>query len=121
MSSNKVRTIGLLLAATATVLLAWYFAAVGLEEADRLASVLGVFVGLAGLLIAIFGPALSVHTGRTIRENVRDRGVATHNTVSGGTIHGSILQGHEFSGPVNLGGSSSRPTSEPDEDFPSSG
>lgn len=64
-----------------------YFAAVGLEEADRLASVGGLFVGLLGLALAAYGTYAA-------------RG-ATHPPAplppgrpgSGGGVHGNTFHG----------------------------
>lgn len=46
---------GVVVAAAALAGLGVYFAKVGLEEADQLASVLGLFVAVVGLGVAIFG------------------------------------------------------------------
>ncbi|TDD58313.1 hypothetical protein [Actinomadura rubrisoli] len=54
---------GAVVAAMATVGLGGYFAAVGLDEADKLASVIGVFVALAGLAVAVYGLVAERHGG----------------------------------------------------------
>ncbi|WP_214324614.1 hypothetical protein [Nonomuraea sediminis] len=46
---------GAVVAVAALVGLGVYFAKVGLEEADKLASVIGVFVALVGLGVAVYG------------------------------------------------------------------
>ncbi|MCA2230340.1 NACHT domain-containing protein [Nonomuraea aurantiaca] len=46
---------GAALAVLGVVLLAIYFTTVGLEKADKLASVFGVFIGLAGLVLSVIG------------------------------------------------------------------
>ncbi|MFI7134311.1 hypothetical protein ACIBQ1_52195 [Nonomuraea sp. NPDC050153] len=46
---------GAVVAVAATTVLGLYFVRVGLDEADKLASVIGAFVGLAGLGVAVYG------------------------------------------------------------------
>jgi hypothetical protein len=48
---------GAAVAAVAVVGLAVYFVVVGLDEADKLASVVGLFVALVGIGLAVYGMA----------------------------------------------------------------
>ncbi|GAA4231714.1 hypothetical protein GCM10022254_29690 [Actinomadura meridiana] len=55
MTRRALTGVGAVVAVMALVGLGAYFAAVGLDDADKLASVLGVFVALAGLAVAVYG------------------------------------------------------------------
>jgi tetratricopeptide (TPR) repeat protein len=55
MQGRVIGWLGGVVAATAAVALAGYVMAVGLDKADKLASVIGAFVGLAGWALAIYG------------------------------------------------------------------
>ncbi|GAA2206115.1 hypothetical protein GCM10009850_015730 [Nonomuraea monospora] len=46
---------GAAVAVVAAAALIWYFVRVGLDEADKLASVIGLFCTVAGLAVAIYG------------------------------------------------------------------
>ncbi|WP_182897168.1 hypothetical protein [Microbispora sp. H10830] len=107
--------------------LAVYLSMVGLDKADKLASVIGLFVGLAGLVVGVWGllltrqepPAPASGAGAVDNpvdnpvdspvDNAVDSAVnravraAVHNEISGGTIHGPVIQGHTISGPVVSG------------------
>jgi hypothetical protein len=87
MSSRKAKWVGGGLAAASAVGLAGYLSLVGLDEADKLASVIGAFIGLAGLALAVLG-------GGGGSEPVDEGDV--HNEVSGGTFHGPVFQGRDF-------------------------
>ncbi|MEV7802461.1 hypothetical protein AB0O28_05895 [Microbispora sp. NPDC088329] len=89
--------------------LAVYLSSVGLDKADKLASVIGLFVGLAGLAVAVWGllptrrqettpPASG--TGRVNHAANHDVHTAVHNEISGGTVHGPVIQAHTVNGPV---------------------
>ncbi|MBB2746154.1 UNVERIFIED_ORG: hypothetical protein FHR35_006017 [Microbispora rosea subsp. rosea] len=103
--------------------LAVYLSMVGLDKADKLASVIGLFVGLAGLVVGVWGvlltrqeppaPASGAGTVDNAVDNAADSAVdkavdrdvraAVHNEISGGKIHGPVIQGHTISGPVVSG------------------
>ncbi|WP_161627981.1 hypothetical protein [Microbispora catharanthi] len=95
--------------------LAVYLSMVGLDKADKLASVIGLFVGLAGLVVGVWGllltrqePPAPASGAGTVDNAVdsavnRDVRAAVHNEISGGTIHGPVIQGHTISGPVVSG------------------
>lgn len=55
MSSRGTRWAGGVVAVAVVVGLAVYFRAVGLDRADKTASVLGAFLGLAGLALSVYG------------------------------------------------------------------
>jgi hypothetical protein len=68
-----------------------YFAAVGLDRADKLASVIGAFVGLAGLGLALHA-ALSA-PAKTSTD--------VQNEISG-TVHGNTIQARDIKGGITL-------------------
>jgi hypothetical protein len=104
------------------------FIVLGLEEADQLAGVVGVFVAVAGLGVSVYGvmPArrgetrsqapspssagddLSADGGRSAaplpagdeggQAAIRRMG-DTHNTISGGTFHAPVTMGRDVTGP----------------------
>ncbi|MEU6413917.1 hypothetical protein [Microbispora sp. NPDC046933] len=97
--------------------LAVYLSSVGLEKADKLASVIGLFVGLAGLAVGVWGlllthrqeahaPTSGAATAATAATagttGTTGSGVRTtiHNEISGGTFHGPVIQGRTITGPV---------------------
>ncbi|MGI5159544.1 hypothetical protein [Microbispora sp. CA-102843] len=88
--------------------LAVYLSSVGLDKADKLASVIGLFVGLAGLGVGVWGLLLArrqeAHAPASGAGAVSgDVRTAVHNEISGGTIHGPVIQGHTITGPVVSG------------------
>lgn len=98
---------GLGVAVTAAVALAVVFVIVGLHEADRLASVVGAFIGLAGLVVAVFGLATS---GRSSPgTGVSPGGV--HNHV-GGAVSGTTVQARDIRGNITFGKADSTPSDE---------
>ena len=104
------------------------FIVLGLEEADRLASVVGVFFALAGLGVSVYG-VMPARRGPTQSQapppspagddltTGGDRSAAplqagdgggraattrpgdTHNTISGGTFHAPVTMGRDIIGP----------------------
>ncbi|MFX0581116.1 hypothetical protein [Nocardia nepalensis] len=61
------KTWGLVLGALGTIGVgAWVFVRLGLDKGDKLASVLGLFVGLAGLGVAIYGVVQGVRNSRAL-------------------------------------------------------
>ncbi|TQS31031.1 hypothetical protein [Microbispora sp. KK1-11] len=107
--------------------LAVYLSTVGLDKADKLASVIGLFVGLAGLGVGVWGLLLTRRqetaptpasdagrmnnaVGNAVDNAVhRDVRAAVHNEISGGTIYGPVIQGHTISGPFVSGPRPSAP------------
>ncbi|XVQ88878.1 hypothetical protein ACQP2K_16110 [Microbispora siamensis] len=79
--------------------LAVYLSSVGLDKADKLASVIGLFVGLAGLAVGVWGLLLTrrqeAHAPANAPGTVSHE---VHNEISGGTIHGPVVQGHTVQG-----------------------
>ena len=102
MSSRVAKWAGGLLGIAAGMGLIGYFVIVGLEEADKLASVIGVFLGLAGTAVAVYGimvdrassapvPPVSTSDPPTPASGSAGDGTV-HNEISGGTLHGLIIQ-----------------------------
>ncbi|TDC55474.1 hypothetical protein E1281_12165 [Actinomadura sp. KC345] len=91
---------GGIVAVAAAAGLGWHFAAVGLDRADKLASVIGAFVGLTALGVAVYGalsgggpggrPGPGQHVGRT-------------------RVGGSVTQVRGVAGSVRTGGASAPP------------
>ncbi|MFI5545592.1 hypothetical protein ACIA6E_17655 [Streptomyces sp. NPDC051815] len=81
MNARVLITAGVTVTAIAAAGLAYYFTQVGLDQADKTASVLGIFVGLAGLLLAGYG---TVAAKKAAAEPTQ--------TVSGSSISGSNIQ-----------------------------
>lgn len=85
-----------------------YFAVAGLDDADKLASVVGGVTGVIGVRLSVYGLTLARRVPETSPENAGPAfvpgGSTVTNTVSG-TVHGPVLQGHDFTGPITLGSS----------------
>ncbi|MEU8377850.1 hypothetical protein [Streptosporangium sp. NPDC048865] len=80
------------------VALGWYFIAVGLDRADKLASVLGAFVGLLGLGLAVYGAVSS----RPEEADPEPEPGGVHNEISG-TVHGNAVQARDVEGGITFG------------------
>lgn len=96
MSRRALTWSGVAVALGALAALGWYFIAVGLDRADKLASVLGVFVGLLGLGLAIYG------TVSSRPEAAQPEPGGVHNEISG-TVHGSAVQARDIEGGITFG------------------
>ncbi|MCX4826124.1 NACHT domain-containing protein [Streptomyces sp. NBC_01142] len=66
---ERLKWVGIFLAAPAFLGLIAYLVAVGLEDADKTASVIGLFVGMAGLALALRGIALEQRNARMEQED----------------------------------------------------
>ncbi|MBF6334325.1 hypothetical protein IU450_00330 [Nocardia abscessus] len=75
----------------------WLFMSLGLDEGDKLASVVGMFVGVVALGVSIYGVALAR----------RDTGAAAARSTGGTSITGSVIGGGvstitDVAGPVTI-------------------
>jgi membrane protein implicated in regulation of membrane protease activity len=120
-SKRVLSLAGAIVAVAAAVGLGLYFAAVGLARADKLASVLGAFVGLAGLALALFSYVLArrATSAQTMQpasraDNPDHPPVTVHNEIIGNQ-YGSVVQAGEISGSVTFDG---RSTQVPDRHTP---
>ncbi|GAA0961289.1 hypothetical protein [Actinocorallia libanotica] len=97
MSARTLRRAGAVLLAggAATVLIA-YLAGAGLDRADKIASVCGLFIGLCGLGLALYGLVAARRSGDAAPVRT------VHNEVHPGSAPSTIIQGDHF-GTVNLG------------------
>ncbi|MFI0418616.1 hypothetical protein [Spongiactinospora sp. 9N601] len=128
MSPRGAKWFGGAVAVTAVAGLAGYFVAVGLDRADKLASVIGVFLGLAGLCLSVYGTV----TGRAAQPPSGSAGAdmpapepltptpplpdagrgGVRNNISGGVFHAPVIQSGTI-GPVPLGTSPPGPLPRP--------
>ena len=76
-----------------------YFLSVGLDQADKIASVVGALVGLAGLGLAAHG--MFSASSRTPEPSQASGDV--HNEI-GGTVHGNSIQARDIHGEITFGG-----------------
>jgi hypothetical protein len=108
--------VGGALAVIAAIAMGVYFTAVGLDEADKIASAIGAFIGLAGLVLAIYGTVRARRLERVPQQPsaAQRAGGAVHNEIHGGTLQGPVIQGRDF-GQVTLG---FPPPSAPPSDSP---
>ncbi|MGC5010732.1 hypothetical protein ACLQ2R_08215 [Streptosporangium sp. DT93] len=89
-----------------------HFAVAGLDDADKLASVVGGVAGIIGVGLSVYGLALARRVPGTSPESAGPASAPGGDTVTntiGGTVHGPVLQGHDFTGPITLGSSSADP------------
>lgn len=77
-----------------TASLGAYLAAIGLEDADKLSSVLGLFIGLAGLVLAIYTAVASRSTTPTT-----GAGSPEHNNQS---RQSGMVSDNRFEGPASF-------------------
>ncbi|WP_156045118.1 hypothetical protein [Herbidospora cretacea] len=79
-----------------------YFTQVGLEQADQAASVIGAFIAVASLGLMVNG--VMAERRRSVSAGPAEQAQAAagfgnaHNTISGGTFHGPVVQGRDVSG-----------------------
>ncbi|WP_133061554.1 hypothetical protein [Streptosporangium minutum] len=105
MTERVLKWIGIILVAATAVSMAIYFYQIELDEADKTASVVGVFVGLAGLALAIYGTV----TERNKRINAAQLSESTpasepektqfgsiNNNIMGGSFFGPVIQGRDI-------------------------
>ncbi|MFC5823040.1 hypothetical protein [Nonomuraea insulae] len=82
------------------------FIVLDLAQADQLASVIGVFVGLAGLGVSVYGVVLArrgaVPSPTPPQAAARPASITgageTRNTIEGGTFHGTVIQARDITG-----------------------
>ena len=75
-----------------------YFAVAGLDKADKLASVAGTFIGLAGLVVSVYG------IFQTRREAPGSSAAGSGQSVTGSTVAGGVTQVKGVTGSVRIGG-----------------
>ncbi|WP_371782851.1 hypothetical protein [Streptosporangium subroseum] len=86
-----------------------YFARVGLEQADQSASVIGAFIALASLALALYGTLTdrradptselapdAAATPNNKKTEMLGSGGARNEISGGGTFYGPVMQGHDF-------------------------
>ncbi|MEV7969366.1 hypothetical protein AB0O34_25770 [Sphaerisporangium sp. NPDC088356] len=112
MSGRVLKWAGGALFAGAAITMGVYFARVGLDDADRSASVIGAFIGLAGLVLALCGTFGTRRTGRAQAPPEPMTRVApggtppgdqngtgrVRNEITGGTFHAPVIQGRDMRG-----------------------
>ncbi|MEU8377958.1 hypothetical protein [Streptosporangium sp. NPDC048865] len=107
MPGRVVKWVGGALFLGAAIGMGVYFLRIGLAKADQAASVVGAFVGVAGLALAVYGTltarradaAPSPPATRTAPLDNRvgpSDSAAVHNEVSGGVFHAPVVQGRDF-------------------------
>lgn len=74
-----------------------FFAVIGVEDADQWSGILGLFVGVAGLVVAVYGAVLT-RRSMTSAPASPTGGEAVHNTISGGTFRQSTVQARDIDG-----------------------
>lgn len=97
MTGRVLKWAGGLVAVAALVALGAYFAAVGLDKADKLASVIGVFVAVVGLAVSVYGMAADRRAagdgqagGRATASGERSIAIGGDNTGIASTGDGAI-------------------------------
>jgi hypothetical protein len=100
MSARVAKWAGGALTAVATAGLGVYFTTVGLDKADKLASVIGAFIGLAGLALTAYGTITDRRPDQP--PPVESTPGAVHNEILGGIRLGPVLLGRDF-GQIALG------------------
>ncbi|MBX6381538.1 MAG: hypothetical protein IRZ07_00995 [Microbispora sp.] len=78
-----------------------YFSVLGLDKADKMASVVGALAAVAGLGLTLHG----MFRARRAAHNSTIRSPDVQNVVSGGSQYGSVLQARDIRGPIRFGAS----------------
>ncbi|XVQ15325.1 hypothetical protein ACQP1W_23195 [Spirillospora sp. CA-255316] len=86
---------GAVVAVGAAVGLAVHLASVGLDKADKWASVCGMFIGLAGLVLAVYG---------AVRARSAGSGSGDMRNEFRGNAYGTVIMGRDFHGDTGHGG-----------------
>ncbi|MGW9372215.1 hypothetical protein ACWGVR_19570 [Streptomyces xanthophaeus] len=87
MTGRDVGVAALVVAGLGVVGLGVFFAVAGLDDADKLASVIGVFVGLAGLGLSVYGIVLARRSSRPGPSPTAGGVGSSHNEFTGGRAH----------------------------------
>jgi hypothetical protein len=85
-----------------------YFVASGLDRADKLASAIGLFVGLLGLAVSLYGTLLAR------RSHPQQGG----QSISGSQVGGEVLRVHDVRGNVRIGPAGTRSSGNPPAAIP---
>ncbi|MEV6984680.1 hypothetical protein AB0M95_25945 [Sphaerisporangium sp. NPDC051017] len=115
--ASAATRIAALSTAFALICLTVYFIVIGLDNADKLASVLSALTGLTALALTWHTmrrptePSPPTPPGKTpdkapaapVRTTSKREGGTVHNVISG-SVHGPVVQGHDFTGPITIGG-----------------
>ncbi|MEU4832243.1 hypothetical protein [Streptosporangium sp. NPDC023615] len=103
MSRRTLTWSGVAVALVALAALGWYFIAVGLDRADKLASVIGALVGLLGLGLAVYGAVSSPPEAVSSPSGEAEPEAGdVHNEISG-TVHGNAVQARDIEGGITFG------------------
>ncbi|MEU6414606.1 hypothetical protein [Microbispora sp. NPDC046933] len=78
-----------------------YLSALGLDEADKMASVIGALAAIAGIGLTLHG----MLQARRAAPDSTIRSPGVQNVISGGSQHGSVLQARDIRGTVRFGAS----------------
>ncbi|MEU9891185.1 hypothetical protein [Sphaerisporangium sp. NPDC051011] len=114
--ASAATRIAALSTAFALICLTVYFIVIGLDNADKLASVLSALTGLTALALTWHTmrrptePPPPTPSGKTpdkapaapVRTTSKREGGTVHNVISG-SVHGPAFQGHDFTGPITIG------------------
>jgi hypothetical protein len=95
MSRRFLAVAAAILTALIAIALAVYFVVVGLDKADKLGSVVGVFIGLAALALSIY--LAITDQPDSSRPSGHEGQAPVHNRIDGGTFHGPVVQGRDIS------------------------
>jgi hypothetical protein len=97
MSARVAKWVGGALTTISVIGLGAYFARVGLDKADKIASVTGAFIGLAGLALTIYGIVTgSPSQARQQPTPATRTSGAVHSEIHEGTFHSPVFQGRDF-------------------------
>ncbi len=106
MSGRSIRWVGSILTIAAIGGLTAYLVALGLDKADKIASVIGALSAVAGIALTIHG-MIRIRHEPSASQPATTEAVAssshTHNIISGGSQHGVVIQGRDFYGPISPG------------------
>jgi hypothetical protein len=88
--------VGGILAIAAVAGVSVYVAVNGLDQADKLASVIGALVCVAGLALAAYGTISDRAPAANPRSAPDPPSAKVQNEIRGGTFHGPVMQGQDL-------------------------
>jgi hypothetical protein len=100
---------GAAVAVAAAVVLGVYFAVEGLGKADKVASVAGTFIGLAGLVVSVYG----IYQARREDPGSSAPTVGGGQSVTGTTTAGGVTQVKDVTGSVRISGAPTHSSAAP--------
>jgi hypothetical protein len=113
MSSRVAKWLGGILTIAAIAGVGVYIGVNGLDQADKLGSVIGALVGVAGLALAAYGTITDRARAADPPPAAEPPPAPVQNEIHGGTFHGPVLQGQHLDVTFDSSAGKEPPTGKP--------